>query len=280
MQKRKFGQTGEVVPVIGQGTYKFSTNKNELDAGIQALQRGIDLGMTHIDTAEMYRTEEVVGEAIKSVPREKLFIVSKVMPSNATYQGTIAACEKSLKNLGTDYLDCYLLHWRGSIPLSDTIKGLERLIDDGKIRSMGVSNFDVYDIEEALGIATHPIACNQILYNLFTRAPEHQLMPLCATKKIAVVAYTPFGKTRIPDVGTKGGDVLHALAEKHATTIRQIMLAFIVRDENVFTIPKASSEQHVSENAGAGKVILTEEDVKQLDQVFPMPKNSEPLEMN
>lgn len=130
MRKRKFGQTGEVVPVIGQGTWKFGTTQNEVDAGASALQLGMEQGMTHIDTAEMYETEEVVGKAIKAFSREKLFIVSKVMPSNASYKGTISACEKSLKNLGTDYLDCYLLHWRGSIPLSDTIKGLERLIDE------------------------------------------------------------------------------------------------------------------------------------------------------
>jgi diketogulonate reductase-like aldo/keto reductase len=280
MQTKKFGQTESVVPVIGQGTWKFSTAKDELEAGIQALQRGIELGMTHIDTAEMYRTEEIVGQAIKNLPREKLFLVSKVMPSNATYQGTIDACEKSLKNLGTDYLDCYLLHWRGEIPLADTFKGLEKLIDDGKIRSMGVSNFDVYDIEEALGIAKHPIACNQILYNLFTRAPEHQLMPLCAAKKIAVVAYTPFGDKRIPEASTKGGAVLQELAEKHGATIRQIMLSFLVRDENVFTIPKAGKVQHVSDNAAAGQVRLTDDDIHKLDEVFPVPKQHVPLEMN
>ncbi|CAN5456655.1 aldo/keto reductase [soil metagenome] len=280
MQSRTFGQTGELVPVIGQGTWKFPTNKNEFEGAVKALRQGIELGMTHIDTAEMYKSEEVVGQAIKTLPREKLFIVSKVMPSNATFHGTIEACEQSLLNLGTDYLDCYLLHWRGSIPLADTIRGLEKLIDDGKIRSMGVSNFDVYDIEEALGIANHPIACNQILYNIFTRGPERQLMPLCATKKIAIVAYTPFGEKRIPEKGTEGGDILQEIADKHGTTIRQILLSFTVHDPNVFTIPKAAKEQHVTENAGAGKVILTAEDIHQIDQAFPAPKNPVSLEMN
>ncbi|MBS1952693.1 MAG: aldo/keto reductase [Cyanobacteria bacterium SZAS-4] len=280
MQSRTFGQTGELVPVIGQGTWKFPTDKNEFDGAVKALRQGIELGMTHIDTAEMYKSEEVVGQAIKTLPREKLFIVSKVMPSNATFHGTIEACEQSLRNLGVDYLDCYLLHWRGSIPLGETIRGLEKLIDDGKIRAMGVSNFDVYDIEEALGIAKHPIACNQILYNIFTRGPERQLMPLCATKKIAIVAYTPFGEKRIPEKGTEGGDVLHQIAEKHGTTVRQILLSFTVHDSNVFTIPKAVKEQHVTENAGAGKITLTAEDIRKIDQAFPAPKNPVSLEMN
>lgn len=280
MQSRTFGQTGESVPVIGQGTWKFPTDKNEFDGAVKALQHGIELGMTHIDTAEMYKSEEVVGQAIKSIPREKLFLVSKVMPSNATFHGTIEACEQSLRNLGVDYLDCYLLHWRGSIPLGDTIRGLEKLIDDGKIRSMGVSNFDVYDIEEALGIAKHPIACNQILYNIFTRGPERQLMPLCATKKIAIVAYTPFGEKRVPEKGTEGGDILQQIADKHGTTVRQILLSFTVHDPNVFTIPKAVKEQHVSENAGAGKITLTADDIAKIDQAFPAPKNPVSLEMN
>lgn len=157
---------------------------------------------------------------------------------------------------------------------------MEKLIDDGKIRSMGVSNFDVYDMEEALGIAKHPIACNQILYNLFTRGPERQLMPLCAAKKVAIVAYTPFGEKRIPIAGTEGGEVLQEIATKHGTTIRQILLAFTVRDNNVFTIPKAVREEHVSENAAAGKVVLTEDDMKKIDAAFPAPQNPVSLEMN
>jgi diketogulonate reductase-like aldo/keto reductase len=280
MQTKTFGQTGEMVPIIGQGTWKFPTDKTEFDGAVKALRHGFELGMTHIDTAEMYKSEDVVGQAIRNIPREKLFIVSKVMPSNATFHGTIEACEQSLKRLGTDYLDCYLLHWRGSIPLKDTIKGMEKLIDDGKIRSMGVSNFDVYDMEKALGIAKHPIACNQILYNLFTRGPERQLMPLCAAKKVAIVAYTPFGERRLPLAGTEGGDVLQEIAAKHGTTIRQILLAFTVRDNNVFTIPKAVKEEHVSENAAAGKVVLTEDDMKKIDAAFPAPKNPVSLEMN
>ncbi|HEY9678955.1 MAG TPA: aldo/keto reductase [Drouetiella sp.] len=280
MQTRTFGKTGATVPVIGQGTWKFPTSRDEFDAGVKALQRGIELGMTHIDTAEMYRSEEVVGEAIKDLPREKLFLVSKVMPANASYQGTIDACEKSLKNLGVDYLDCYLLHWRGSIPLADTIKGLERLIDAGKIKSMGVSNFDVYDMEEALSLAKHPFACNQILYNIFTRAPEKQLIPLCKKKEIAVVAYTPFGDKQAPEKGTKDGDVLHAIAEKHGVTVRQLMLAFAVRDENVFTIPKAVKENHVVENAAAGDIKLSDDDIHQIDEALPAPKKAIPLEMN
>lgn len=278
MQKRQFGNSKQSVPLIGQGSWQFDNTPDGRKAAIKALQSGIELGMTHIDTAEMYGTEEIIGEAISAINREEIFLVSKVLPSNASYKGTIAACEKSLKRLRTDYLDCYLLHWRGSIALSETFKGLEKLIDDGKIRAMGVSNFDVDDIEEARSLANKPIACNQILYNLYTRGPERKLMPMCAKENIAIVAYTPFGRKRMPARGTERGDTLHAIADKHKATVAQIILAFVVRDKNVFTIPKASSEQHVIENAAAGKLKLTEDEIRRIDALFPAPNHDIPLE--
>jgi len=197
MKTREFGVTGRRVPVIGQGTWNFPATKSEIESARKALRTGVEHGMTHIDTAEMYgngASEEIIGNAIYDLPRRNLFIVSKVLPSNASKKGTIAACERSLKRLGTDYLDCYLLHWRGSFPLSETIEALEKLIDDGKILSLGVSNFDVDDLQEALKFASKPLACNQILYNLHTRGPERNIIPFCEQRKIAVVGYTPFAQ--------------------------------------------------------------------------------------
>jgi diketogulonate reductase-like aldo/keto reductase len=281
MIKRTFGSTGQSLPVIGQGSWNFSGGKAEIEKATAALRTGIEQGMDHIDTAEMYgdgRSEEIIGQAISGLARENLFLVSKVLPGNATYKGTISACEKSLRRLKTDYLDCYLLHWRGSHPLSETIRGFEKLIEDGKIRSMGVSNFDVDDLQEAIDCASKPIACNQILYNLFTRAPERQLMPFCTKHKIAVVAYTPFAQKKPPQPGTITGDLLQDIADKHNATVSQVILAFLVRDENVFTIPKAAEQEHVIENAGAGKFKLTDNDIRRISDAFPAPDRDIPLQ--
>jgi diketogulonate reductase-like aldo/keto reductase len=281
MQRKLFGNTGQMLPVIGQGSWNFPTDRAAGESVEEALRLGIEEGMNHIDTAEMYGSggsEELIGRALKPLRRENIFIVSKVLPSNATYKGTISACEKSLKRLQTDYLDCYVLHWRGSQPLTETIRGLEKLIDDGKIRSMGVSNFDVDDLKEALETATKPIACNQILYNLYTRAPERRLLPFCAKNKIAVVGYTPFAQRSAPEASTVGGAVLHKIAEAHGATVNQIVLAYLVREENVFTIPKAARREHIIENAGAGKVKLTKADIEKIDSVFPLPERDIPLQ--
>ncbi len=281
MIKKSFGDTGQLLPVIGQGSWNFPADAGAVAKTEAALRLGIELGMEHLDTAEMYgggHSEEIIGSALKGVRRDSVFIVSKVLPSNATYKGTISACEKSLKRLKTDYLDCYLLHWRGSQPLTETIRGLERLIDDGKIRSMGVSNFDVDDMKEVLAIATKPIACNQILYNLYTRAPERKLIPFCARKKIAIVGYTPFAQKRPPQPGTAGGDTLQAIARDHNATVSQVILAFLVREENLFTIPKAAAEDHVRENAGAGNLKLTQAEIKKIDEAFPVPERDLPLQ--
>lgn len=281
MRSEVFGKSGKSVPVIGQGSWNFSLDKAERAELVQALCLGVEHGMTHIDTAEMYGdggSEEIIGEAIKNFKREDLFLVSKVLPSNASYKGTISACERSLKRLGTDYLDCYLLHWRGSVPLSETIKAFEELIDSGKVRAMGVSNFDVLDMEEALQLAHKPIVCNQILYNLQTRAPEKQLMPFCKQRGIAVVSYTPFAQQKLPGRGTTAGDTLHEIADIHGATVSQVILAFLVRDTNVFTIPKAASKEHVLDNAKAGDLHLSEEEIEAISTAYPAPRRSVPLQ--
>lgn len=281
MITRLFGSTGVTVPIIGQGSWQFPSGHKAIEDTKEALLVGIELGMVHVDTAEMYGDSElVIGEAIKNVPRENLFLVSKVLPQNATFDGTIAACEKSLKRLGTDYLDCYLLHWRGSHPLSQTIAALESLVDAGKIRSLGVSNFDVNDLEEAKGLLTkHKIACNQVLYNLYDRGIERKIIPFCQSHNIAVVGYTPFGQRKVPAPDTKSGAVLHNIAQRHGATPRQIILAFLVRMDGLFTIPKASQERHTLDNARSGDVKLSDEDIMRLDEAFPAPTKDSPLAM-
>lgn len=284
MQKRHFGYLKNMVPVIGLGSWEMPTGGGAaFEEAKAALCRGIEVGMVHIDTAEMYgsgRSEELIAEAIAGLPRDELFIVSKVLPQNSTYKGTLAACEKSLKRLGTDYLDCYLLHWRGSVPLSETMRALEQLVDDGKIRSLGVSNFDVDDIAEALPVLQkHKIACNQVLYNLYTRGIERDLIPMCAKNKIAIVGYTPFAQKGVPDERTAGGAALTEVAAKHGATARQVILAFLVRHENNFTIPKAARVSHIEENAGAGNLKLDAADIAKIDEAFPAPKKAVPLAM-
>jgi diketogulonate reductase-like aldo/keto reductase len=283
MRQHTFGSAAAKVPVIGQGTWNLPERGEAMEEAKRALKLGIELGMTHIDTAEMYgsgRSEEIIAQAIQGLPRERLFIVSKVLPENASYQGTIRACERSLKRLKLSYLDCYLLHWRGSHPLSDTIGALEKLVDDGKIKSFGVSNFDVRDLEEAQQcLSKHKIACNQVLYHLKQRGIERRLIPYCADNNIAVVGYTPFGQRALPGARTAGGAALDAVATKHGATMRQVVLAFLVRQDNLFTIPKSAVPEHTRENAGAGALGLDAEDIDRIDQAFPAPQRDVPLAM-
>lgn len=269
MKRKAFGRTGREVAVIGQGTWKVrSANRRD---SIAALHHGLDLGMSHIDTAEMYDdAEEVIAEAIQG-RRSEVFLVSKVLPSNASRRGTIAACEKSLARLKTDHLDCYLLHWRGRYPLADTIDAFETLKKDGKIRSWGVSNFDVDDLEEAIGIAGEgAIACNQVLYHLGERAIEHAVLPWCEKHDVAVVAYTPFGTEDFPGPRSKGGRVLAEVAGRYGATPRQVALAWLTRRASSFTIPKSSNVEHTTENAGAGRLRLTADDIDAIDAAFPL----------
>ncbi|MBR0738146.1 aldo/keto reductase [Bradyrhizobium liaoningense] len=268
MNKNPFGKSGANVSVIGQGTWYL--DHGDRKRAIAALQRGLDLGMTHIDTAEMYGDAElVIADAIAG-RRDEVFLVSKVLPSNASRRGTIAACERSLKRLKTDRLDCYLLHWRGSYPLEDTVAAFEDLVKLGKIKSWGVSNFDADDLDDILGVAGDGrIACNQVLYHLKERAIEHAVIPWCERHGVAVVAYSPFGHDDFPDARSQGGAVLGRIAEARRVTPRQVALSFLTRATTVFAIPKASSAEHAAENAAAGDVVLTKDEVWELNAAFP-----------
>jgi diketogulonate reductase-like aldo/keto reductase len=268
MNTKPFGKTGAAVSVIGQGTWYL--DHGDRKRAITALQRGLDLGMTHIDTAEMYGDAElVIADAITG-RRDEVFLVSKVLPSNASRGGTITACERSLKRLKTDWLDCYLLHWRGSYPLEDTVAAFEELVKTGKIKSWGVSNFDADDLDEILEIAGEgKIACNQVLYHLKERAIEHAVIPWCEQHGVAVVAYSPFGHDDFPTSNSKGGAVLTGIAEARRATPRQVALSFLTRETTVFAIPKASSAEHAGENAAAGDLVLTKDEIAALDAAFP-----------
>src|SRR5437588_13098840 len=241
LRQQNFGSNGPPVSVIGQGTWYIDRGNRK--AAVAALRRGIDLGMTHIDTAEMYGDAElVIADAIAG-RRDEVLLVSKVLPSNASRRGTIAACERSLKRLKTDRLDCYLLHWRGSYPLAETAAAFEELVGTGKIRSWGVSNFDTGDLDEMLAVAgPGRIACNQVLYHLQERAIEHAVIPWCAKHGVAVVAYSPFGHDDFPSRRSKAGQLLQTIAEAHGASPRQVALSFLTRDPAVLAIPKASSQ--------------------------------------
>jgi diketogulonate reductase-like aldo/keto reductase len=268
MERRRFGPTRREVAVIGQGTWHIDSGDRV--TAIAALRRGLDLGMDHIDTAEMYGdAEEVIAEAIAG-RRDEVFLVSKVLPQNASRSGTIAACERSLARLDTDRLDCYLLHWRGQYPLEETFAAFEQLRHEGKILSWGVSNFDEPDLEEAWQIADEGrLACNQVLYHLQERAIEHAVLPWCEEHGLAVVAYSPFGHGHFPGPRTKGGRVLQEIAAAHGATPRQVALRFLVRRPSLFAIPKASTPEHAAENAGAGDLRLTEDELALIDEAFP-----------
>jgi len=272
MERHRFGSTNRDVAAIGQGTWYLE--RADRAEAIAALQHGIDLGMSHIDTAEMYgsgEAERIIGEAIVG-RRDEVFLVSKVLPQNASLSATVAACERSLARLGTDRLDCYLLHWRGGHPLEDTIAAFERLQRAGKILSWGVSNFDASDLEEARAIAGDGrIACNQVLYHLKERSIEHAVLPWCEQHGVAVVGYSPFGHAgSFPGARTSGGRVLAEIAAAHDATPRQVALRFLVRRPSLFAIPKASSAEHVAENAGAGDLRLSRQELAMIDEAFPL----------
>ena len=268
---RTFGPTGRRVAAIGQGSWKIE--ESAADSAALTLRRGLDLGLTHIDTAEMYgsgASESIIAKAIAG-RRDEVFLVSKVLPNNASKGGTLAACEKSLARLRTDRLDCYLLHWRGAYRLEETIAAFDILVRDGKILSWGVSNFDVADLDEVAAIAGagHP-ACNQVLYHLQERAIEHAVLPWCRRHGTAVVAYTPFGQSRSAfDARTAQGKVLEEVAAAHQATARQVALRFLLRHPEVFVIPKASSMAHVADNAGAAGLELSAVELARIDAAFP-----------
>ena len=267
MKKQQFGSNGPKVSVIGQGTWYI--DRGDRKEAVAALCRGIDLGMTHIDTAEMYGDSElVIADAIAG-RRDEVFLVSKVLPSNASRRGTIVACERSLKRLKTDRLDCYLLHWPGSHPLADTVAAFEDLVAAGKIRSWGVSNFDVGDLDELLEVAGEGrIACNQVLYHLQERAIEHAVIPWCERHGVAVVAYSPFGHNEFPSPRSEAGMVLQRIAVAHGVLPRQVALGFLTRRPAVFAIPKAATSAHAADNAAAGSLDLSEADIAAIDRAF------------
>jgi diketogulonate reductase-like aldo/keto reductase len=271
MREKPFGHTGVEIPVIGQGSWNLPESGAGVAHAKRALLRGIELGMTHIDTAEMYgsgRVEELLGEALSGI-RDRVFLASKVLPSNATFEGTIAACERSCRRLLTDRLDLFMLHWPGSHPIAETMRALEALVRQGKTRFIGVSNFEIDELREAQShLTTEKLACNQVLYHLNERGVEHRLIPYCRENGIAVVAYTPFGRGRY--VRAKGASVLEEIARKHGVTARQVILAFLTRDPIVFAIPKASSVEHVEQNAAAADLVLDASDCQMLAAAYPL----------
>ncbi|HEX2150816.1 MAG TPA: aldo/keto reductase [Stellaceae bacterium] len=268
---------GETVPGFGLGTWHMGEDRRRAADEAAAVRLGIELGMTLIDTAEMYGSggaEEVVAEASKGL-RDRLFIVSKVLPYNASRNGVVEACERSLKRLKTDRIDLYLLHWRGSIPLADTLAGFEKLQREGKIRHHGVSNFNTEDMREWIGLAGgETVAANQILYNLSRRGPEFELIPWCRERGVAIMAYSPLEQGRMLNNRT-----LREVASRHGATAAQIALAWLLRQDGMIVIPKATRLEHVRENRAAADLRLGEEDLAALDRAFPPPTSRTPLGM-
>jgi diketogulonate reductase-like aldo/keto reductase len=268
---------GEKVPAYGQGTWHMGESRSRFADEAAALKLGIDLGITLIDTAEMYGNgvaEEIVAEAAAG-RRDKLFIVSKVLPYNASLRGTIDACERSLKRLKTDHIDLYLLHWRGSHPFAETLAAFEKLKQHGKIRHHGVSNFDRSDTAEWVSLdGGAAVASNQILYNLTRRGPEWEVIPWCRERKISIMAYSPIEQGRM--LGHKS---LAEVAARHDATPAQVALAWLLRQDGMIVIPKASRKEHVRENLGALDLKLTDQDLADLDRSFPPPKGRTSLGM-
>jgi diketogulonate reductase-like aldo/keto reductase len=267
MRVRPFGPAGPAVVVLGIGTWNME--RDDRRAALAAIRRAIELGMVHVDTAELYgsgKVETLVGDAIAGV-RDRIFLVSKVLPRNASYAGTIQACEASLGRLGTDHLDCYLLHWREDLPLAETFRAFETLRQQGKIRAWGVSNFDDTDLAEAEQlVGPGQIACNQVLYHLGQRQIEHRVLPWCEQHGVPVVAYSPFGSRG----GFPASPELTQIATRLGATPRQVALAFLTRNPSTFAIPKSSHTVHVDEIAGADQVVLDAAARAAIEAAFPL----------
>ena len=270
---------GESIPVLGQGTWNIAEHRRKRADEIAALQMAVDAGLIVIDTAEMYGSgaaEELVAEALGHRRRE-CFLVSKVLPNHASRRGTVSACEGSLRRLKTDHLDLYLLHWRSSVPLNETLEGFNDLQRQGKIRYWGVSNFDVDDMEELDSLAGktgHPVASNQVLYNVMRRGIEYDLLPWCRARGIPIMAYSPLEQGKLAKHKT-----VKAIAERLDATASQVALAWVLRQPGVIAIPKAGHPEHVRENLGALELALAAEDLEELDKAFPSPARKTPLEM-
>jgi diketogulonate reductase-like aldo/keto reductase len=269
--------SGDTMPVLGLGTWHLGEGRHPPQVEIDALRTGLDLGMALVDTAEMYgdgATETLVGRAIAG-RRDDVFLVSKVMPHHATFDGTIAACEGSLRRLGTDRLDLYLLHWRGSVPLDETVGAFDELKRTGKIRHWGVSNFDVADLAELADVrGGQAVEADQVLYNLLHRGIEWNLLPLCQRSGIPAMAYSPIEQGRLAD-----DPVLRGIGRRRRATATQVALAWVVSHPGVCAIPEAGTPQHVRQNAGALRVELEEDDVVEIDAAFPPPARPVPLEV-
>jgi diketogulonate reductase-like aldo/keto reductase len=271
LPRHVFGPTQVQVPKVGLGTWYLE--QADAKTAIAAVRAALDLGLTHVDTAELYgsgQAESLVGQALAG-RRDEVFLVSKVIPTNASRQGTVRHCEQTLQRLRTDHLDCYLLHWPGSHPLEDTIAALEELVAAGKTRAWGVSNFDEDELRRALEIAgPGRIACNQVLYHLEERGIEHAVLPWCQAHGVAVVGYTPFGQHRQYPPRGAGGGVLGQVAERLGVSARQVALAFLTRKPELFAIPKSTSIDHLQENAGGALVSLSAADVEAIERAFPV----------
>ena len=274
--------TGRQVAALGQGTWNIGEDATQRSAEVAALKLGIDLGMTLIDTAEMYAeggAEQVVGEAIRG-RRDEVFIVSKVYPHNASPRGVAATGERSLQRLGVEQIDLYLLHWRGDIPLQDTLGGFVRLREQGKIGAFGVSNFDLDDMQEAAALpGGGAIACNQVLYNLVKRAIEWDLLPWCRQKGIPVMAYSPLESSGCERTRYLANAALQSVAARHACSAAQVALAWVLREEGVIAIPKATTTVHVRENRAALDLVLSQADLAELSRAFPAPTRKHALAM-
>jgi diketogulonate reductase-like aldo/keto reductase len=268
---------GDEIPVLGQGTWRMGESPVRRGDEVKALQLGLELGMNLIDTAEMYaegKSEEVVADAIEG-KRDRVFLVSKVLPSNASRKGTVQAAERSLKRLKTDRMDLYLLHWRGGVPLAETLAGFDDLLQAGKIRSFGVSNFDVNDMKEWVALTGgDQVQVNQVLYNVTTRGIDFDLVPWQAEHGIPVMAYSPLAQGQLPRSAA-----LKAVAARHQATVGQVMLAWCLRHKTVFAVPKTSRLEGVRENAAAADLTLTSADLAEIDRDFPPPARAKPLEM-
>jgi diketogulonate reductase-like aldo/keto reductase len=273
--------SGRAIPVLGQGTWRMGEEPSRRRSEIDALTLGLDLGMTLIDTAEMYgdgAAEELVGEAIAG-RRSEMFLVSKVYPHNASRRGAVEACERSLRRLKTDYLDLYLLHWRGAVPLAQTFEAFQSLQHTGKIRDYGVSNFDVDDMEETFGLpGGEKIVTNQVLYNLVHRGIERDLLPWCRDRGLPIMAYSPIGHSSRGQRKIFDQPRVKSVASRHHATPAQVALSWLLQ-RDVIAIPKASNPEHVSENRAALDLTLTGEDLDELEKAFPLPRNKVPLEM-
>lgn len=272
MRHGPFGPTGRQVPIIGYGTWQLENDDRR--SAIAAIRRAVELGATHIDTAELYgrgRVEEMLAEALGGGLRERVFLASKVLPENASFDGTIAACERSLRRLATDRLDLYMLHWRGRHPLEETFRAFERLRAAGKVLAWGVSNFDTDDLDEALAVAGEGrIACNQVLYHLKNRTIEHAVLPWCEQHHVALVAYSPFGCGDFPSQGSQGGRALAAIASARGVTAHAVALAFLCRRPGVFAIPKSADPDRVTANCAAGALALDADEIARVEQAFPL----------